>query len=106
MFAEIAELFLCKIFQIVIKFMNRNKLLSQRQHKGLDQAQAFNLEGSLFVAEQILRNSDCNGPRFFNLHNGVTGPFGSPLLILFMGSSTSSFEIFLFVEFGPVLRCF
>ena len=34
MFAEIAELFLCKIFQIVIKFMNQNKLLSQRQHQG------------------------------------------------------------------------
>ena len=52
MFAEIAELFLCKIFQIVIKFMNQNKLLSQRQHQGrawtwLDWARAFNLEASL-----------------------------------------------------------
>ena len=51
---EIAELFLCKIFQIVIKFMNQNKLLSQHQHQGLDWTEAFNLEGSLFVAEKIL----------------------------------------------------
>ena len=58
MFAEIAELFLCKIFQIVIKFMNQNKLLSQRQHhqNSLDWTQAFNLESSLFVAEKILWN--------------------------------------------------
>ena len=54
MFAEIAELFLCKIFQIVIKFMNQNKLLSQHQHQGLDWTEAFNLEGSSFVAEKIL----------------------------------------------------
>ena len=55
MFAEIAELFLCKIFQIVIKFMNQNKLLSQHQHQGLDWtgldwAQTFSLEGK-FVCQ-------------------------------------------------------
>ena len=72
MFAEIAELFLCKIFQIVIKFMNQNKLLSQRQHQGLDRAQGFNLEGSLSVAEKILWNSLwLQWDKIFNLNNGV-----------------------------------
>ena len=86
--------------------MNQNKLLSQRQHQGLDQAQAFNLEGSLFVAEKKSTKLLPQWAKFFNLHNGVTGPFGSPLLILFMANPTGSFEIVLFVEFGPVLRCF
>ena len=59
MFAEIAELFLCKIFQIVIKFMNQNKLLSQHQHQnwtGLDWAQTFSLEGKFVCHRKILIN--------------------------------------------------
>ena len=102
MFAEIAELFLCKIFQIVIKFMNQNKLLCQRQHQGLDRALGFNPVGSLFVAERnSVKVSVLQWDTFRNLYNGVR-----PLINPFMGSPTNSFKIVLFVEFEPVLRCF